>query len=86
MEVQIPSPSVFLTKSPVIAPAPQLLAKRPSKPRVTVSQKDASKSTVGSGGVQDGAITKPKQSKSRNGTCCTVSKICLLIVDNVQAA
>lgn len=62
MEVQIPSPSVFLKKSPTITPAVTVPPKKPAvaKPKPTAAAKPAAK-------VQDGAVTKPKQSKSRNG-------------------
>ncbi|EXJ62983.1 hypothetical protein A1O7_03427 [Cladophialophora yegresii CBS 114405] len=69
MEVQIPSPSVFLRKSPIITPAPVVQPKIAAitKPKVNAPPKPANKS------VQDGAVTKPKQSKSRNG-CMTCKK------------
>jgi hypothetical protein len=62
MEVQIPSPSVFLKKSPTIAPAITVPPKKPAvaKPKPTAAAKPAAY-------VQDGAVAKPKQSKSRNG-------------------
>ncbi|OAL37716.1 hypothetical protein AYO20_02893 [Fonsecaea nubica] len=63
MEVQIPSPSVFLRDSPVITPAPVVQPKKAAitKPKPHPPPKPLNKS------VQDGAVTKPKQSKSRNG-------------------
>lgn len=73
MEVQIPSPSVFLKKSPVLTPAPALPAKRPSvaKAKGSAPVKAPNKpATV----VQDGAVAKSKQSKSRNGTLLHESK------------
>ena len=70
MEVQIPSPSVFLQKSPLIKPVTELapLKKSLVKPR-NASDKTSSKAATASTAVHDGAITKPKQSKSRNGKC-----------------
>ncbi|EXJ86408.1 hypothetical protein A1O3_03359 [Capronia epimyces CBS 606.96] len=72
MEVQIPSPSVFLKKSPVLTPAPSVPAKRPAvtKPKANAVTRPSLKPTPA---VQDGAVTKPKQSKSRNG-CMTCKK------------
>ncbi|KIW71462.1 hypothetical protein PV04_03627 [Phialophora macrospora] len=69
MEVQIPSPSVFLRKSPILTPAPVVQPKKAAttKPKVNAPAKPANKS------AQDGAVTKPKQSKSRNG-CMTCKK------------
>ncbi|KIW26799.1 uncharacterized protein PV07_06604 [Cladophialophora immunda] len=69
MEVQIPSPSVFLRKSPVITPAPLVPPKKSAiaKQKTNPPPKSLNKS------VQDGAVTKPKQSKSRNG-CMTCKK------------
>lgn len=69
MEIQIPSPSVFLKKSPVLEPTSTLpTVKKSVKSRITTTTtKPAGKPTVAAGGTQDGAITKPKQSKSRNG-------------------
>jgi hypothetical protein len=63
MEVQIPSPSVFLRKSPVINTATVVPPKKTAiaKAKANLPAKPASKP------VQDGAVTKPKQSKSRNG-------------------
>jgi hypothetical protein len=63
MEIQIPSPSVFLRKSPVLPSAPVVQPKKAAiaKPKVNAPPKPANKP------VQDGAVTKPKQSKSRNG-------------------
>ncbi|EXJ80215.1 hypothetical protein A1O1_08357 [Capronia coronata CBS 617.96] len=72
MEVQIPSPSVFLKKSPVLTPAPSVPAKRSAIPKLkaNASTKPPPKPTTT---LQDGAVTKPKQSKSRNG-CMTCKK------------
>ncbi len=72
MEVQIPSPSVFLKKSPVITPAPTVPAKRPAvaKPKANAPSKAPNNQ------VQDGAVSKPKQSKSRNGMSCVLSPSC----------
>ncbi|KIX10296.1 uncharacterized protein Z518_01378 [Rhinocladiella mackenziei CBS 650.93] len=72
MEVQIPSPSVFLEKSPVISPGSAVPAKRHTvaKPKGNASSKVLSRPGLA---VQDGAVTKPKQSKSRNG-CMTCKK------------
>ncbi|KIW96740.1 uncharacterized protein Z519_02131 [Cladophialophora bantiana CBS 173.52] len=69
MEVQIPSPSVFLRNSPVIPPAPVVQPKKAAitKPKPNPPPKSLNKT------VQDGAVTKPKQSKSRNG-CMTCKK------------
>ncbi|RVX69107.1 hypothetical protein B0A52_06820 [Exophiala mesophila] len=66
MEVQFPSPSVFLKSS---TPAPKSPAKRPAIPKPKPS--NAPKKSQAK--VQPGAVTKPKQSKSRNG-CATCKK------------
>lgn len=71
MEIQIPSPSVFLRPSPVLAnaiPAPVKNAKT-AKPRPAAPPKATAKnngSTVVAN-AQNGGVVKPKQSKSRNG-------------------
>ncbi|KAJ4537653.1 hypothetical protein HRR80_003215 [Exophiala dermatitidis] len=72
MEVQIPSPSAFLKDSSVISPTTSTAAKRPAvtKPRTTAISRPPTKLAPA---VQDGAVTKPKQSKSRNG-CMTCKK------------
>ncbi|KIW47421.1 uncharacterized protein PV06_00118 [Exophiala oligosperma] len=72
MDIQIPSPSVFLKKSPILTPAPTVPPKRPAvaKPKGNATVKPPNKSALA---VQDAAITKPKQSKSRNG-CMTCKK------------
>lgn len=83
MEIQIPSPSVFLQRSPVLSanvdppvvPAPKKASKTsPIKP---VSGFKKSNNTTSSG--QNGAVAKPKQSKSRNGMSHRLS------VDEVEA-
>ncbi|KAJ9612461.1 hypothetical protein H2200_004058 [Cladophialophora chaetospira] len=63
MEIQIPSPSVILRPSPILKPAPIVQPRKTAiaKPKPSAPPKPPSKS------VQDGAVTKPKQSKSRNG-------------------
>lgn len=71
MEIQIPSPSVFLRKSPVLSnplPAPAKSTKT-AKPRTTTTTKPPVKtsSSAPNVNVQNGAVVKPKQSKSRNG-------------------
>lgn len=71
MEIQIPSPSVFLRPSPVLAnaaPAPVKNAK-PAKPRVAAPPKATAKSNAPNAvaNTQNGGVAKPKQSKSRNG-------------------
>ncbi|ETN40015.1 uncharacterized protein HMPREF1541_04290 [Cyphellophora europaea CBS 101466] len=77
MEIEIPSPSVFLKKSPIIRPVPDPppgpVKKQPSKPRPNTAPKGSTKPGAASSTTQDGAITKPKQSKSRNG-CMTCKK------------
>ena len=62
--ISIPSPTVFLRKSPLLKPVPNPTPKKPVKAKSKVS-KPPDKSAVAIG--QDGAATKPKQSKSRNG-------------------
>ena len=74
MEVHIPSPSVFLKKSPTITPAVPVPPKKPAVPK----QKSAAGATAAAkpaNKVQDGAVVKPKQSKSRNGMCYDISLI-----------
>ena len=63
--ISIPSPTVFLRKSPLIAPVPDKSPKKPVKARGTVPKPAKKPAAVPT--TQDGAITKPKQSKSRNG-------------------
>ncbi|KAK5032168.1 hypothetical protein LTS07_001891 [Exophiala sideris] len=72
MEVQIPSPSVFLKKSPILTPAPAVPPKRSAlaKAKTSAPVKAPNKPATTS---QDAASTKPKQSKSRNG-CMTCKK------------
>ena len=67
MEIQIPSPSVFLKQSPVLTPAPTVPPKRPAvaKPKANATSRGPNKPALA---AHDGAVTKPKQSKSRNGT------------------
>lgn len=68
MEIQIPSPSVFLKKSPELKPVPEPPPiKKPAKPRPNAPPKPSGKPGNAANTTQDGAITKPKQSKSRNG-------------------
>ncbi len=63
--ISIPSPTVFLKKSPLLEPVPNLPQKKPVKVKTNAS-KPPNKPAVAA--TQGGAITKPKQSKSRNGT------------------
>jgi hypothetical protein len=65
--ISIPSPSVFLKKSPLLKPLDEVPQKKAVKPRKTASTKPSSKPAVAPNATQDGAIAKPKQSKSRNG-------------------
>ena len=62
--ISIPSPTVFLRKSPLLKPVPDLPQKKAVKARSNVSR-PANKPAVAA--TQGGAVTKPKQSKSRNG-------------------
>nr|KAK5440068.1 hypothetical protein LTR18_008005 [Exophiala xenobiotica] len=73
MEIQIPSPSVFLKQSPVLTPAPTVPPKRPAvaKPKANATSRAPNKPALAA--HDGGAITKPKQSKSRNG-CMTCKK------------
>lgn len=72
MEIQIPSPSVFLKRSPVLAANVSTLVKKPTKQRGrpgisrTRLPPRANALTAGAG-TQQAAVEKPKQSKSRNG-------------------
>ena len=66
-EVHIPSPSVLFRPSPVLKPTQHTPLKKNVKPRNNASSKAAPKSAIRASAVKDGAITKPKQSKSRNG-------------------
>ena len=65
VDVKFPSPTPFLTRSPVIdsAPPPILSTRKSAKHTPTSSKKAAVKAHT----VQDGVVAKPKQSKSRNG-------------------
>ena len=65
VDVKFPSPTPFLTRSPVVNCAlPPILATRKTAKHPPVPNK---KSSVKAHTVQDGVIAKPKQSKSRNG-------------------
>jgi hypothetical protein len=65
VDLNFPSPTPFLTRSPVIdsAPPPSLNTKKTTKHTPTPSKKATLKTHT----VQDGVVAKPKQSKSRNG-------------------
>jgi hypothetical protein len=67
MEVQIPSPTVFLQRSPVIEPAPAPIGKQIPKPRAAASNHTKKASNASTAAAQASGITKPKQTKSRNG-------------------
>jgi hypothetical protein len=73
--VDIPSPSVILSKSPHVSPTVQLQPKKPVKPRGSPPSKPPNKTQASSTAkvTQDGAVTKPKQSKSRNGMTKIIS-------------
>jgi len=72
MEIQIPSPSVFLKRSPVLATTVSTLVKKSTKQRGrpgiarTRLPPKANGLTAGASTRQI-AVEKPKQSKSRNG-------------------
>ena len=61
MSITIPSPSAFL-RSPVLQPTAPSINSKPASKRQVASSKTYKSSTIGTDGV-----TKPKQSKSRNG-------------------
>ena len=63
--ITIPNPSAFLRKSPVNE-CPSL----PRPPPIRSTKNPARRPLAIKAGVEDGGITKPKQSKSRNG-CIT---------------
>lgn len=65
VDVKFPSPTPFLTRSPVVdsAPPPLPTARKSNKHAPATSKKP----TVKTHTVQDGVVAKPKQSKSRNG-------------------
>ena len=64
--LSFPSPSVILKPSPRLPPISDSQPKKPVKPRGNAS-KPANKPAVASTATQDGAVTKTKQTKSRNG-------------------
>lgn len=66
--IQFPSPKVFLQKSPVLQPTSAPVVKKASKPRPAgpTHAKKSSSSPIAT--AQNPGVTKPKQSKSRNGT------------------
>ena len=66
VDVKFPSPTPFLTRSPVVDPAPTPISvlRKTAKHAPGPSKKAAVKTHT----VQDGVVAKPKQSKSRNGT------------------
>ena len=66
VDVKFPSPTPFLTQSPVVdsAPPPISATRKTAKHAQAPSKKAAVKTHT----VQDGVVAKPKQSKSRNGT------------------
>jgi hypothetical protein len=65
VDLNFPSPTPFLTRSPVIdsAPPPSLNTRKTTKHTPAPSKKATLKTHT----VQDGVVAKPKQSKSRNG-------------------
>jgi hypothetical protein len=65
VDLNFPSPTPFLTRSPVIdsAPPPTLNTRKTTKHAAGPSKKATLKTHT----VQDGVVAKPKQSKSRNG-------------------
>lgn len=88
VDVKFPSPTPFLTRSPIVSsnPPPNPPTRKTSKHAPGLSKKSALKTHT----VQDGVIAKPKQSKSRNGmlTSCSQhssqigncpSRLCLLV-------
>ena len=76
MEVQIPSPSVFLQRSPVVEPAPApIVVKKAPKPRPGVPNHAKKPSNSSIPAAQNTGVAKPKQSKSRNGTFSKVQDV-----------
>lgn len=85
--IDIPSPSVFLRKSPPLTDPPPEQERPPSRKNApqakrqnsaTQAKKKAARKSL-SGGAPDGGsggdgVQKPKQSKSRNGKCLTFSR------------
>jgi hypothetical protein len=65
VDLNFPSPTPFLTRSPVIdsAPPPTLNTRKTTKHAAGPSKKATLKTHT----VQGGVVAKPKQSKSRNG-------------------
>jgi hypothetical protein len=65
VDVKFPSPTPFLTRSPIVdsAPPPLSATRKTSKHAPAPSRKSSVKTHT----VQDGVVAKPKQSKSRNG-------------------
>lgn len=65
VDVKFPSPTPFLTRSPVVDSAPPTIPASRKAAKHLPSQNK--KSSVKTHTVQDGVVAKPKQSKSRNG-------------------
>lgn len=63
-----PSPANFLKRSPLLKPVSDIPKSKPVKPRGTAAPKSSSKTALTNTATQETAVTKPKQSKSRNGT------------------
>ena len=82
--ISIPSPSAFL-RSPIIKPAPT------PRPKVTLKASCRKKSTAArhsrKSAVNPNAQSKPKQTKSRDGTCssCPPRDPCLSPTDSTIA-
>ena len=71
MEIQIPSPSVFLRKSPVLSPRES--KKRPLGPEDNVRLSNKVKDPTPSKSAKKAGVSKHKQSKNGNG-CVTCKK------------
>jgi len=73
--ITIPSPSVFLRSSPDPAPPSSQPPKHARRQSTEAKKKAARKANAGGAGVPggDASVSKPKQSKSRNGILLSTS-------------
>ena len=73
MEIQIPSPSVFLQKSPVQSPGVPESKKRPLGPQEDAGLSNKVNDTTSNKSARKPGVSKPRQIKNRNG-CVTCKK------------
>ena len=66
--ITIPSPSVFLRASPDRAPPADKAQESVNERKRSTAKKKKTASAAANRTVENAAVSKPKQSKSRNGT------------------